>query len=101
MRQQGFNPRARWDRQIPPEGTDHSGLSPEKIEVTAHFKAGIINPQCFIWNKKEYSVSCVNYRWQERRGQEIITYFAVSCPEGLYQISFNNTGFSWRLDKIL
>ena len=102
MKHFGFNPQARWDRHIPE--TDSSPALErydEPIEVVASFKNGSIHPRCFIWNQKEYSVERTTYHWQERQGQSLICYFSVSCQEGLYQISFNNSSFTWRLDKII
>lgn len=102
MKQSGFNPKARWDRHIP-ETSD--GNRPEdfneKIEVLAWFCGGKIQPQAFIWNKKEYKIEKITYHWHERSGTEQIIYFSVSTGCDLYQISFNNTSYSWHLDKIM
>ena len=98
----GFNPKARWDRHIP---EDSDSASPEflneRIDCLALFKAAKIQPQKFTWRKLDYEIKSVNYSWQERRGQEIINYFSVSTGRDSYQISFNNTTFGWRLDKII
>ncbi len=102
MHQQGFNPKARWDRHIPEQNhaIQEQDLN-EKIQVLAWFRSGKIIPCEFIWNNKEYRIKQVTYSWQERSGGDIITYFSVSTGNDLYQISFNNTAFGWRLDKIL
>jgi len=102
-RSSGFNPNARWDRHIPETGyqTETSCLNCP-IEVRALFKSSKVMPEGFIWNNKLYGIKKVNYNWQERRGQEIINYFSVTTAGAdTYQISFNNTSFCWRLDKIL
>lgn len=103
MRQSGFNPQARWDRHIPE--TDQQTYDPqtlnEIIQVLAYFKNGKLYPRIFIWNNKKYKVKTINYNWQERRGRETISYFSVSTDPDLYQISFNNTTFGWRIDKII
>lgn len=104
MTQSGFNPKARWDRHIPEvkenENTGQEELN-EKIDCLALFKNGKILPVTFIWNNKEYKIKNITYNWQERRGQEVINYFSVNTGTGLYQISFNNSSFSWRIDKII
>lgn len=102
MKQAGFNPKARWDRNIPQTDEDYlpSGLN-QKIEVLAYFKQSKIFPRGFSWKNKYYKVKEITYNWQERQGQEIISYFSVDTGIGLYQISFNNTSFGWRLDKVL
>lgn len=98
----GFNPKARWDRHIPEQNqpTQEQNLN-EKIQVLAWFRSGKITPCKFIWNNKEYPIKQVTYSWQERSGNEIITYFSISTGPDLYQISFNNIHFSWRLNKVL
>ncbi|MCX5714247.1 MAG: hypothetical protein NT033_05460 [Candidatus Omnitrophica bacterium] len=102
MKSAGFNPKARWDRHIPEDSQRHDADSlSAKIEVLALFKAGKIYPQSFNWNNKTYPVQRVTYNWQERCGTQIINYFALACGDDLYQVSFNNTSFGWRLEKIL
>ena len=103
MKQSGFNPKARWDRHIPETSDDWQRAEDlnEKIEVLVWFAGGKIQPQMFIWNNKEYRIEKVTYHWQEKHGTEQISLFSVSTGCDLYQISFNNTSYSWRLDKIL
>jgi len=102
MSHSGFNPKARWDRNIPQDPRDSAPEElNEKIEVLARFSRGKILPQEFSWNNKEYKVCRINYAWQERQGLAMISYFSVDTPLDRYQISFNNTTFSWRLDKII
>ncbi len=114
MQHSGFNPKARWDRNIPQQaGTHHNRRADlnlphdnpeelnEKIEVFAWFRNAKIYPRMFVWNQRRYRVQSVTYNWQERRGQEILHYFSVACGDDLYQISFNNTTFGWQIDKVL
>jgi len=117
MRNPGFNPKARWDRRMPncrhaevkpqrnttfgiPQSdcSDSNSLN-EKIEVLAWFKNAKAYPRRFTWNHKGYKIKNITYNWQERRGSELISYFSVDTGTDLYQISFNNTSFGWRLDK--
>jgi hypothetical protein len=102
VNQQGFNPKARWDRHIPETDSD---APPEelnsRIQVLAWFQSGKIQPRLFVWNNKRYRIKNINYNWQERRGRELINLFSVSTGFDSYQISFNNTNFSWCLDKII
>ncbi len=97
-----FNPKARWDRRVPgtSEIEDPADLQ-ERIEVLAEFKNAKIYPRQFSWKNKEYKIEKITYHWQERRGQETIVYFSVHTNANLYQISFNNTSFSWQMDKII
>ena len=99
MSQSGFNPKARWDRHIPEIDDYVPEWLNEKIEVLAFFKAAKIYPRAFIWNNKRYRVKAITYNWQERRGQELISFFSVRTSSNLYQISFNNNTYGWRIDK--
>ncbi|MDP2943690.1 MAG: hypothetical protein Q8N49_00225 [Candidatus Omnitrophota bacterium] len=101
MQQSGFNPKARWDRHVPQTNDDdHQNLN-ECIDVIAWFKGGKIYPRVFIWNNKRYKIKTITYNWQERNGKEVINYFSVDTRGDLYQISFNNTSYGWKLNKII
>jgi len=98
----GFNPKTRWDRRVP--GTsdieDPADLN-ETISVVAVFKQAKIYPRAFNWKNKDYKIEKITFQWQERCGREIICYFSVDTGASIYQISFNNTSYVWRLDKII
>lgn len=97
-----FNPNARWDRHIPgQDDASNPDTLNEPIEVAVWFKQGKLYPKLFLWNNKQYAIKEITYRWQELRGTERISYFSVSTGSNLYQISFNNTTFGWRIDKVL
>ena len=102
MKPNSFSPKARWDRRIPTQENQEEPDNLNKpIETAAWFRQGKIHPKLFIWNGKEYKIKEVTYRWQERRGAELISNFTVSTGTNLYQISFNNTTLGWRIDKII
>lgn len=93
-----FNPHSRWDRNLPAEKTDYLY---ENIEVMALFRHGKVIPQYFQWRSREYKINKINYTWQGEKGQEPIHYFSVNVGDDLYQISFNNKTYIWRMDKII
>ncbi|MDP2940756.1 MAG: hypothetical protein Q8N85_00655 [Candidatus Omnitrophota bacterium] len=114
MQHSSFNPKARWDRNIPQQaGTHHNcraGLNlpynnpeelNEKIEVFAWFRNAKIYPRMFVWNHRRYRVQSVTYNWQERSGSAVISRFSVNTGSDLYQISFNNATYGWQLDRII
>ena len=101
MRPAGFSPKARWDRRIPADSPLDSGCLNEIIEVLAFFRTGKIYPRAFFWNNKIYRIKEITYHWQEKQGREVLSYFSVSTGENLYQISFHNTTYGWRLDKVI
>ena len=101
MTRAGFNPHARWDRNIP-ETDDYSPEElNERIQVFAWFKNGKILPRQFVWNEKTYKIKEITYNWQEYQGREVINYFAVSTGVDFYQISFNNITLGWRINRII
>lgn len=102
MKQSGFNPNARWDRNIPEDASlEESNLLSQKIDVLVWFKNAKAYPRIFFWNGKEYKIQKITYSWQERLGRETLNYFSVDAGSGLYQISFNNMTLGWRLDKVI
>lgn len=101
MKHSGFNPKARWDRHIPADIEPAPELLNEKIDVIAWFKNARIYPRLFFWKDTKYKIRKINYYWQERCGNQTLSYFSVDTGGGLYQISFNNTTFGWRIDKII
>jgi hypothetical protein len=99
MSHSSFNHRARWDRHIPQTKDYQPDELNERIQVLVWFKNGKILPRRFIWNNKKYKVREVTYNWQERQGRETINCFSVSTGADLYQISFNNITYGWRINK--
>lgn len=99
--QAGFSPKARWDRHVPEDSPAESGLLDEKIQVLAFFSGVKVYPRAFIWKGRTYRVRAITYTWQERQGKETISYFSVNTGKDLYQLSLNNTSFSWKIDKII
>lgn len=93
-----FNPKARWDRELPQNGSD---LLDEKIPVYAFFDKGNIIPKHFIWKNNIHKIKQTTYFWQEKQGKELISFFSVDTGSDIYQLSFNNTTFGWRLDKLI
>jgi hypothetical protein len=98
---QSFSPKARWDRRIPGTSDQNPESLNETIDVLAWFKHAKIYPRMFVWHGKSYKIRKITYNWQERCGQEIISYFSVQSGPDLYQISFNNATYSWRINKIV
>jgi len=103
MRHSSFKPEARWDK--PPMPNDADRQNPdcinEQVQVLALFKSAKILPRLFIWKNRIYKIKRVTYNWQERFGRETVSFFSVSTGTDLYQISFNNTSYIWKIDKII
>jgi hypothetical protein len=92
-----FNPNARWDRPLP---QDNSAKADEPIEVEAIFEKGKITPLWFNFGGIRHNIKEVTYRWQDRKGQEILYYFSVSDGEEVFQIYLSNKTLTWKLITI-
>ena len=88
-----FSPDSRWDRHLP--GESHS--NEEALEVGVIFRKGKIIPKWFVRNTTRHPIKEVTYEWADKRGGEILYFFAVSDGQALYQIYFNTTQLNWRL----
>ncbi len=88
-----FNPNARWDRPLPQDGQ----ACDEPIEVEAVFKKGRITPLWFSFSGIRYEIKKITYKWQDRKGQEVLYYFSVSDGEEVFQIYFSNKTLTWRI----
>jgi len=103
MKQQGFNPKARWDRHLPAgrQGIPDTQELNERIQVFAWFRKGRCEPRLFVWNGKTYKIKNVTYHWQERQGQELIHCFSVNTDLDLYEISFHTLSLCWHMVKVI
>jgi len=88
-----FNPEARWDRKFP--GEDE--IIREKIEVYAFFRKGKVYPRVFIYKGREYRIKKITYYWREKKGEEVLHYFASLVGEDLYYLCFSSHTLSWTL----
>jgi len=83
------------------------GKLPKKWVFRPPAQPGIIWPR-FLEITKHPSSGCDNkkevFTWKPHikiTRRFLVSYFSVACGEDLYQVSFNNTSFGWRLDKII
>ena len=95
----GFNPNARWDRNIEGAYDDPDKLK-AKIQVLAFFSGAKVYPRIFMMSGKRYRIRKLNYTWQKRQGSELISCFSVSTACDIYQLSFNHSSCAWKLDNI-
>lgn len=77
----------------------YSGDS-KPIKVGAVFKGSNIIPKWFIWEGRKYNVQSINYTWNDRQGEEKIIMFSVSDGINSYELAYNSSRMSWRLNKI-
>lgn len=91
-----FNPNARWDRPMPQDNRSYD----EPIEVEVVFEKGKIMPLWFSFGGIRHEIKEITYRWQDRKGEEVLHYFSVSDGEDLYQIYFSNKSLTWKIKGI-
>lgn len=100
MQYTSFSPDARWDRRMPSDLESQQDFN-EKIQVFVLFKDSKIYPKAFIWKTNKHKITKLNFTWQEKCGRETINFFSVQTEANTYQISFNNTSYVWKMEKII
>ena len=70
------------------------------IKVAAVFEGATIKPKWFTWVNKKFEVKKIAMTWKSYDGAARIIHFSVSDGNSLYEISFNNKTYEWRLGKI-
>lgn len=72
----------------------------ERIAVGAVFQDNVVKPKWFIWNNRKYEVKAITFRWKNRIGADVVSYFSVSDGNNLYQISLSQKHLLWTLEKV-
>jgi len=90
-----FNSESRWDRHLPNED-----ISADPIEVGVIFKSGQVFPRWFVWQGRKVMVKDVTFHWTDKRGGEVLHFYALSDGINLYQVYFNNKHLHWRMDQV-
>ncbi len=73
----------------------------DKIKVLASFENGVIAPQVFKWQNRDYRVESVSLRYQEKSGASINHFFAVETKDGgVFKLYFNDKSLVWFLDEV-
>jgi len=88
-----FNHQARWDRELPGEGSADA----QAVEVFAGFKKGKIIPIYFIFAGARFDIARINFFWSERKGRNLLRYFSVSDKSDTYQLCLDAESMSWSL----
>lgn len=72
----------------------------EKIKVLALFEAGRIIPKALRWGNRKFIVDKVDLEYQEREGESINYFFAVSANNGIvFKLSYNSHKLLWTLKE--
>jgi len=72
----------------------------EPIEVIASFAGQRVIPHAFKWQRRRYTVRQVNLVHSERRGRDMLYYFAVNNREQMFNLCFDSGRLSWTLHEI-
>ena len=70
------------------------------VKTGVVFKNGQIIPKWFVWESRKYNITSINYTWEDKQGRERITRFSVSDDTNSYELAYNSTRTTWRLNKI-
>jgi hypothetical protein len=71
----------------------------ENIDVGAVFGKGKVVPKWFLWKKRKYDIKETTFRWQDKEGDDIIQYFAVTDGATSFELALNQKTLSWTLKK--
>lgn len=69
----------------------------EKIDCKILFKKGKIIPLSIFWQKKWYEIKKVLLRWEERKGEELLTHLSVTDGANTFHIVFHSDTMIWKL----
>lgn len=69
----------------------------DKVAVLAKFEGGKLVPVVIRWQGRRYWVQQLNLHHQEKRGDDVLHYFAVSTEIGDATLSYSQKFLSWRL----
>jgi hypothetical protein len=73
----------------------------EDISVIASFdRIYKIRPLKFKWSGRLFHIREVTYTWLIKIGQKNIYHFSVTDGASLYEISFDTTSLTWKLENI-
>jgi hypothetical protein len=70
------------------------------IKVAAVFEGANIKPRWFTWVNRKFEVKKIAMTWKSYEGAARLVHFSVTDGSTLYEITFNNKNYEWRLDKI-
>ena len=76
-------------------------LRPTDIRVAVVFGPGMnIKPVWFELNKKQHAIRQITNTWKDRKGETIFMHFHVTDEGALYELIYNMTDATWRLEQI-
>ncbi len=76
-----------------------SVLIHEPVAVEAVFEKGRIRPILFRWKDKKISIENISFMWQTAQGGERFLHFTVVAAQTLYELMFNISSMTWRLEQ--
>ena len=73
----------------------------EQIYVIAAFgENSRLRPLKFIWSGREVKIKNITYEWTTLMGKSRLLHFSVTDGNTLYELSFDSTSITWRIEKI-
>lgn len=72
----------------------------QSVKVGAVFDGAQLRPKWFIWKNMRREIKGVNYKWESKTGNTLLSHFSVYDGSAHYLLSFNHTTLEWKLEKL-
>lgn len=74
----------------------------EPIDAYVVYKRGAKHPilKAFHWRTRRFDVTSINLVYEERKGETLFLYYAVSSGQNQFQLRLNTTRCLWTLEAI-
>jgi hypothetical protein len=73
----------------------------EPIRIAAVFTPGQrLKPVWFDWRRRQHRILETTYSWREQVGETVFLHFSVTDGGALYELVYNTTEQSWRLEGV-
>ena len=73
----------------------------QPVGVLAAFSGGRCSPVRFTWNRRTYTVDCLNGCWIDRHGETPTWNFSVQVGEETYYLRFLTGPVQWWLEQVI
>ena len=71
------------------------------IRVAVVFGPGLkIKPVWFDFNRKQHTIRQITNSWRDKKGETVFMHFHVTDEGALYELIYNMSDASWRLERI-
>ena len=73
----------------------------EQVKMIVVFDRGIVTPRLFRWHNRDYKVSEISMRYQEREGRSVNYFFGIETDNGnVFKLRYNDEQLAWWLMEV-